>query len=128
MKKLCSEAATGGVLQIFLKKGAFRNFAKFTGRHLCQSLFFNKEKRLWHSSFPVNFAKFLRTPFLHNTCGGCFCLLLFVNEKIVRYITLLLCFLLFDDFLMIFGFRAWRMPVIVMTSEYFSNHVAININ
>ena len=25
--------------------------------------------RLWHGYFPVNFAKFLRTPFLHNTSG-----------------------------------------------------------
>ena len=25
--------------------------------------------RLWHSCFPVNFAKFLRTPFLQNTVG-----------------------------------------------------------
>ena len=25
-----------------VRKGALRNFAKFTGRHLCQSLFFNK--------------------------------------------------------------------------------------
>ena len=25
-----------------VKKGAFRNFPKFTGKHLCQSLFFNK--------------------------------------------------------------------------------------
>ena len=49
-------------------------FAKFTGKHLCQSLFFNKvaglrpatlfKKRLWHRCFPVNFAKFLKTPFL----------------------------------------------------------------
>ena len=31
------EAATGGD-----KKGFLRNFAKFTGKHLCQSLFFNK--------------------------------------------------------------------------------------
>ena len=34
-----TEAATRGVL---LKKGVLRNFAKFTGKHLCQSLFFNK--------------------------------------------------------------------------------------
>ena len=27
---------------MFCKKGAHRNFAKFTGKHLCQSLFFNK--------------------------------------------------------------------------------------
>ena len=25
-----------------MKKGVYRNFAKFTGKHLCQSLFFNK--------------------------------------------------------------------------------------
>ena len=62
-----------------LRNGALRNFAKFTGKHLCQSLFFNKvadlrsatllKKRLWHRCFPVNFAKFLKTPFLQNTSG-----------------------------------------------------------
>ena len=58
--------------EVFCEKGVFRNFAKFTGKHLCQSLFFNKaagpatllKKRLWHRCFPVNFAKFLRIPFL----------------------------------------------------------------
>ena len=54
------------------KKGVLRNFAKFTGRHLYQKLFFNKaeglackfiKKSLWHRYFPVNFAKFLRMPF-----------------------------------------------------------------
>ena len=29
-------------------------------------------ERLWHRCFPENFAKFLRTPFLQNTSGGCF--------------------------------------------------------
>ena len=28
--------------EVFYKKGVFRNFAKFTGKHLCQSFFFNK--------------------------------------------------------------------------------------
>ena len=60
--------------EVFCKKGVLRNFAKFTGKHLCQSLFFNKvaglrpaillKERLWHRCFPVNFAKFLRAPFL----------------------------------------------------------------
>ena len=66
-------------LEVFCKKGILKNFAKFTRKHLCQSLFFNKlffkkktltrrpatlfKKRLWHRSFPVNFAKFLRRPF-----------------------------------------------------------------
>ena len=68
-----SEAATGGVLS----KKVLKDFAKFTGKHLCQSLFFNKvagfrpatllKKRVWHRCFPVNFAKFLWTPFLQNT-------------------------------------------------------------
>ena len=48
---------------MFCKKGALKNFTKFTGKHLCQSLFFNKVAglRLWQMCFPVNFATFLRT-------------------------------------------------------------------
>ena len=51
---------------MFFWKGVLRNFAKFTGKHLCQSLYFNKVAglRLWHSCFSVKFAKFLRTLFL----------------------------------------------------------------
>ena len=30
-------------------------------------------RSLWHRCFPVNFAKFRRTPFLLNTSGGWFC-------------------------------------------------------
>ena len=38
---------------------------KFTGKHLCQSLFATLlKKRLWHRCFTVNFEKFLRTSFL----------------------------------------------------------------
>ena len=71
--------------KVFFKKGAFKNFEKFTGKHQRQSLFFNKiaglrtanllKKRPWRSCFPVNFAKFLKTPFLRSTSGGCFCIL-----------------------------------------------------
>ena len=57
-----------------VRKDVLRNFAKFTGKHLCKSLFFNEvfnevslKKRLWHRCFPVNFEKFLKTPFLQNT-------------------------------------------------------------
>ena len=28
--------------EVFCQKGVLRNFAKFTGKHLCQSLFFTK--------------------------------------------------------------------------------------
>ena len=57
---------------MFCKKGVPKKFAKFTGKHLYQSRFFNKvaglrpatllKKKLGHRYFPVNFAKFLRTP------------------------------------------------------------------
>ena len=57
-----------------IKKGALRNFAKYRGKHLCQSSFFHKiaglgpatllKKKLRHRCFSVNFAKFLGTPFL----------------------------------------------------------------
>ena len=60
-----------------MKKDVHRNFAKFAGKHLCQSIFFNKiagpatllKKRLWHRSFPVNFAQFPRTLFLTEYLG-----------------------------------------------------------
>ena len=46
--------------EVFCKKGVRWNFAKFTEKHLCQSLFLNKVARL---------AKFLRTHFLQNASG-----------------------------------------------------------
>ena len=72
-----------------VRKGVLRNLAKFTGKHLCESLYLNKvvgqslyfnkvaglrpptllKKRFWHRYFPVNFAKFLRKLFLQNTSG-----------------------------------------------------------
>ena len=55
---------------VFCINWVLRSFAKCTGNHLCQSFFFNKvaglrpatllKRRLWHSCFPVSFAKFLR--------------------------------------------------------------------
>ena len=59
--------------EVFCKNGVLRNIAKFTEKHLCQSLFFIKavglrpstllKNELWHSCFPVKFVKFIRTPF-----------------------------------------------------------------
>ena len=74
-------------------KDVLRNFSKFTGKHMCQLLFFNKvagllfnkvagfrpatlsKKRLWHWCFLVIFAKFEEHFLLQNTSGGCFCML-----------------------------------------------------
>ena len=70
-RKRCVQKQTP---ETFLTKGDLRDFAKLTGKHLCQSLFFNKvaalrpatlfKKRLWHRCFPVKFVKILRTPFI----------------------------------------------------------------
>ena len=66
-----SEAAIGGAYKAVLKI-----FVIFTEKHLCWSLFLNKvadfqacnfiKKRLQHSCFPVNIARFLSTPILKN--------------------------------------------------------------
>ena len=67
---------------MFYGKAFLKNFAKFTEKHLCQSLFFNKivgwrpvtllKKRLQHMYFPVNSTKCLRTSFLQSPSGRLF--------------------------------------------------------
>ena len=59
-----------------VREDVLRNFAKFTGKHLCQGLFVSGpkacnfiKKRLWHRYVRANFAKFLRTSFSQNTSG-----------------------------------------------------------
>ena len=64
--------------KVFYKKIALKNFTTFTEKYLCSCLFFKKnaglqacsfiKKRLQHSCFLMNIAKFLRTPVLKNIC------------------------------------------------------------
>ena len=79
-----------------IKKRVFKNFAKFTGKHLCQSLFFNNaglrpatllKIRLWHKCFPVKFAKFLRTTFIQNTSGRFLPKLTINNKAETQFLT-----------------------------------------
>ena len=77
--KYCKTRSRSSHQRCSMKKGVLKNFTKFTGNHLCQSLFLNKvaglrpatllKKKLWHRCFPVNFLKFLSAPFLQNTSG-----------------------------------------------------------
>ena len=59
--------------EVFCKKRCSQKFLKIAGKHLCQSLFFNKvaetllKKRLWYRCFPVNFVKYLRPHFFYRT-------------------------------------------------------------
>ena len=65
-----------------IKKGVIKYFAKFAGKHLCQSLFFNKvadlrpktllKKGFRHRCFSVNFVNCLRTRLLQNASGRLF--------------------------------------------------------
>ena len=50
--------------EVFYKKDVLTNFWTFTGKHLCQSLFF---KRLYYRFFPVNFPNFVGPLFWQNT-------------------------------------------------------------
>ena len=62
---------------LFCKKVVLKNFTKFTGKHLCQSLFVNKvaglrpatffKKSLWRRCLSVNFAKISKTIFFFGT-------------------------------------------------------------
>ena len=56
----------------FVRKGVLRNFSKFT-QFTRAGVFFNKtllKKKLWHRCLPVNFVKFVRTPFLTEHIRG----------------------------------------------------------
>ena len=77
---------------MFSKNGVHRNFAKFTGKHLCQSLFFNEvaglkpstllKKRLWHSrqrhdiTLKVNESRYIAL-FVSNDCVKIYLLSIF---------------------------------------------------
>ena len=59
--------------EVFCKKSCSEKFPKIHRKKPVPESLFNKvaglslqKKRLWHRCFPVNFAKFLRTPFLKN--------------------------------------------------------------
>ena len=47
--------------EMFYKESVLSSLSKFTGKDLCQSFLFK--------CFPVNFERFLRTPFSQNTSG-----------------------------------------------------------
>ena len=67
--------------EVFCKKSVLKNFANFTGKHLCWNLFYEVaglqlasffKKRVQHKCFPVKYGKILRTPILKNICKRLF--------------------------------------------------------
>ena len=49
--------------EVFSKKGVLRNFAKFTGKHLCQRLFFNKVAGALAQVFSYKFCEIAKNTF-----------------------------------------------------------------
>ena len=54
-----------------IKKGVLKEISQNAQGNICTRVSFLK-KRLWHRCLPMNFVKFLRTPFLQNTTGRLF--------------------------------------------------------
>ena len=78
---------------MFCEKGVLEYFVKFTVKHMCKRLFFNKVagltsptslnsdvSKLWHRCFPMNFAKFLGATILQNISGSCFSILIQLHD------------------------------------------------
>ena len=64
--------------EVFCRNGVLGSFVKFTWKHLCQSLFFNKTEGLRYrwgsgtSAFLRILQNFKEHFFIHNSSGGCF--------------------------------------------------------
>ena len=85
-KRVLSYICRSSRPKVFRKKGVLRNFTKFTGKLLCQSLFFNKliKKETLAQVFFCEFCEISKnTFFLQNTSAGCF---FQYQEPIIRII------------------------------------------
>ena len=75
----CPLTHTEAATKFFMEKAVLKNFAVFTGKHLCWSLFFNKvaslktfiKKRFRHRCFHVNIPKLHL--FWRTSANSCFC-------------------------------------------------------
>ena len=63
-----SHLYTKAAVQRFSVKSILRNFAKFTGKRLCQSLFFNKKETL-AQVFSCDFCEISKNPFFIEHLG-----------------------------------------------------------
>ena len=81
---------------MFYKKAALKNFAIFTGKNLCWSLFLNEnagrkssniiKERLHHRSFPIEIAKFLKAVALTQLVITCSKLAIETLEQGLKYV------------------------------------------
>ena len=67
--------------EVYCKKDVLENFAKFTGKHLCQSLFFTEQKKkTLEQVFSCEFCEIFKNTFFIETYGG---LLLKISATLV---------------------------------------------
>ena len=86
IKKRCRSSRS----QMFFKIDVLKNFAIFTGKHLCWSLFLIKLQAF--KCFPVNIAKFLRSSFfIENLLLQMFCFTLCFHKDVAEYIVVIHC-------------------------------------
>ena len=77
-------ACRNGRRRCSVRKHILTNFSKFTEKHLCQGLFFNK---VIFSKKKTLAQKILRTAFLQNTSGGWFWACFdYIDDKVENYI------------------------------------------
>ena len=86
--------------QMFFKTGILKDFAIFTGKQLCWSLFliklkdwrlaFSSKKTLQHRCFPMNIARFLKKAFLWNTYSLYFPKFYVMMD--IRYLKVIFCY------------------------------------
>ena len=80
------------------------------------------KKSLQHRCFPVKFVKFLRTPFLYGTFGGCFWWVYLSNDQIL----ILHCFISNYLFVLSVIFECWTGKLSVWFAiAYWSSHLEV---
>ena len=88
-----SSKVRGSHSRCSIKNAVLKNFAKFTGKHLCWSLLLIKLQNFWSAAslkktptpcFPVNIAKFLRKTFVKNICERLLLKVWFFNAKVIK--------------------------------------------
>ena len=75
-----------------VRKGVLRNFEKFTGKHLCQSLFFCRpeacnfiKKETLAQVFSCEFSKISKNTFFYRTpLGDCFCNYIYMSVSVLQ--------------------------------------------
>ena len=82
LRRLVTLISIEAVVRSCSVKQAFLKILHNSQENTCARVSFLIKLRRWHRCFPVNFAKFLRTPFLQNTSGR---LLLIMKHSVQFY-------------------------------------------